>query len=217
MKGLFNYDGWLMQGLSKITDALFLGVLWLTFSIPVVTIGASTTALYYTVHKVLRKNNGTIWLVFWHGFKTGFKQSTLLFTVMVAAGLVVFFGLYYGYSMYLVGAMEGLFLFVLFLFDLMVLAWISYLLPYAARFNAPTKEILKNSAAIAFANIVPSIALVVIWVITWFLALNIPLMLLVMPVMGTWITSCILERIFRKYMTEEALAADNADEDNLSK
>lgn len=217
MKGIFHYDGWLAQALSKITDALFLGLLWLVFSLPIITIGASSTALYYTVHKVLRKGSETVWSAFWRAFKSGFKQSTVLFVIMAIVGAMVYFSLYYGYSMYLAGALEGLFMIVLCLFDLMVVAWLSYLLPYTARFNAPTGEILKNCAAIAFINILPSVALVAVWLITWFLAFNIPLMLLVMPVIGTWLTSSILERIFRKYMTEEALAAEAVVEGNVEK
>lgn len=213
MRGIFNYDGWLMQGLSKIADAIALGVLWVVFSLPIITMGASTTALYYTVHKVFRKNNGTVWASFWHGFKSNFKQATVLFVIIAIVGTLVFFSLYYGYSMYLAGAIAGLFMILLGLFDVVVLSWMSYLLPYASRFNASTKEILKNSGAIAFMNLGKSILLVAILLISGFLALNIPFMLVLMPVMSTWVTSCILEKIFRKYMTPEALAAEDANEE----
>ena len=216
MKGIFNYDGWLMQALSKVADIIIIGLLWLVFSLPIITIGASTTALYYTVHKVLRKGTGTVWSAFWKAFKSGWKQSTVLFVVVVIVGVAISLSLYYGYVMYLAGALEKLFIIFLCVLDVLALAWLSYLLPYASRFNARTGEILKNCAIIAFANIVPSIGVVAVWLITWFLALNIPIMLLIMPVIGTWVTSCILEKVFRKYMTEEALAAENADEDNLS-
>ena len=202
-----------MQSLSKIADALILGLLWLAFCIPVITIGASTASLYYTVHKVLRKGNGTILAEFWKAFKAGFKQSTVLFVVMVIVGLIVYCSLYYGYSMYLAGALEVLYIIVLCAFDLMVLGWLGYLLPYTARFNATTKEILKNCAAIAFINIFPTVGVVAIWLVTWFLALNIPPMLLILPVFSAWITSSILEKVFRKYMTEEAIAEEATAED----
>ncbi len=213
MRGIFNYDGWLMQGLSKIADAIALGVLWVVFSLPIITMGASTTALYYTVHKVFRKNNGAVWASFWHGFKSNFKQATVLFVIIAIVGTLVFFSLYYGYSMYLAGAIAGLFMILLGLFDVVVLSWMSYLLPYASRFNASTKEILKNCGAIAFMNLGKSILLVAILLISGFLALNIPIMLVLMPAMSTWVTSCILEKIFRKYMTPEALAAEDANEE----
>ncbi len=213
MRGIFNYDGWLMQSLSKVADALILGLLWLAFCIPVITIGASTAALYYTVHKVLRKGNGTVLAEFWKAFKSGFKQSTVLFLVMVIVGIMIFYSLYYGYSMYLADALESLFLIVLCVFDLLILGWLSYLLPYNARFNATTKEILKNCAAIAFINIFPTVCVVTIWLVTWFLAFNIPLMLVIMPVLGAWLTTSILEKVFRKYMTEEAIAEEAAADD----
>lgn len=215
MRGIFNYDGWLMQGLSKIADAIALGVLWVVFSLPIITMGASTTALYYTVYKVFRKDNGTVWASFWYAFKSNFKQATILFVIMAIAGGFVFFSLYYGYAMYLAGAIAGLFMILLGLVDVIILSWMSYLLPYASRFNASTGEILKNCAAIAFMNLGKSILLVAILLVACFLALNIPIMLVLMPTMCTWVTSCLLERIFRKYMTPEALAAEDANEETI--
>lgn len=213
MKGIFNYDGWLMQSLSKVADALILGLLWLAFCVPVITIGASTAALYYTVHKVIRKGNGTVLAEFWRAFKSGFKQSTILFLVMAIVGIMIFYSLYYGYTMYLAGALEEIYMIVLCVFDFLIVGWLSYLLPYTARFNATTKEILKNCAAIAFINIFPTVGVVAIWLVTWFFSFNIPLMLVLMPVFGAWMTTSILEKVFRKYMTEEALAEEAAADD----
>ena len=54
MGGIFSLDGPLMQLLNKLADLLTLSILWLLGCLPIVTIGASTTALYYAVMKMIR-------------------------------------------------------------------------------------------------------------------------------------------------------------------
>ena len=54
MKG-FSYDGPIMSFLSRVADILILNVLTLVFSIPLITIGAATTAAHYTALKMRRE------------------------------------------------------------------------------------------------------------------------------------------------------------------
>ena len=48
---MFSMDGPLWRALNFIADVMVLHVLWLVHSLPLVTIGASTTALYYAMMK----------------------------------------------------------------------------------------------------------------------------------------------------------------------
>ena len=50
----FNWDNIVFQMLGKLVDCVWVSILWVICCIPVFTIGASTTALYYTVHKSIR-------------------------------------------------------------------------------------------------------------------------------------------------------------------
>ena len=49
MKGLFNWNSRLMQGLAMVTNLVALNLLWIICCIPIFTAGAATTALYQTV------------------------------------------------------------------------------------------------------------------------------------------------------------------------
>ena len=46
-----NYDNKILSIVNVAVDMLILGIFWFVTSIPLVTIGASTTAVYYTVNK----------------------------------------------------------------------------------------------------------------------------------------------------------------------
>jgi hypothetical protein len=56
MNRIFGMDSPLVETLMKVGDCLCLSVLWLVFSLPVFTIGASSTALYATVHACFRRS-----------------------------------------------------------------------------------------------------------------------------------------------------------------
>lgn len=58
MRSVFDIDGPVMSGVIKIFDCICLSVLWLLFSLPIITIGASSTALYTAVHRYLRRGKG---------------------------------------------------------------------------------------------------------------------------------------------------------------
>ena len=72
LQGLFNYDNPVWRFIGKLGDLIILNVLWLITSIPIVTIGASTTALYYVTLKLVRDEDGYTIRSFFKSFKENF-------------------------------------------------------------------------------------------------------------------------------------------------
>lgn len=79
----FKYDNLFFTILGKIMDILWVSLLWILFSIPIVTIGASSTALYYTIHKVVFNNEAYIVRTFVNSFKSNLKDSTIKWVISV--------------------------------------------------------------------------------------------------------------------------------------
>ena len=78
-------DSKLSRALTWIIDIIFSGLLWCLFSLPVVTIGAASTALYYAAVKCIRHERGRLTQVFWKGFRDNFKCSTGIWLIYLAA------------------------------------------------------------------------------------------------------------------------------------
>lgn len=51
MREVSNSDNKWYMVINTLVDAVLLGMVWLLFCIPIITVGASTTAFYYTYHK----------------------------------------------------------------------------------------------------------------------------------------------------------------------
>ena len=83
-------DSGIMRVLSKICDIVCLNVLWLVCSLPIITIGASTTALYTVMLKLVKNEEGYIFKGFLHAFKLNFKQSTIIWLILLLCGGVCF-------------------------------------------------------------------------------------------------------------------------------
>lgn len=82
-----DIDGPLMQFLSKMADLMWLNILTMVCCIPIITAGASLTALNYMALKIVRGEECYITKGFFKSFKDNFKQSTIIwcFFLLVAA------------------------------------------------------------------------------------------------------------------------------------
>lgn len=82
-----NYDSKFSQTMIKLCYACFLNLLWMICSLPIITIGASTTALYYACLKIVRDEDFDAGRMFFHSFKQNFKQATVIWLIMLTAGI----------------------------------------------------------------------------------------------------------------------------------
>ena len=85
----FSYDSKFGQLFLKLAYGCCLNVLWLVCCLPIFTIGASTTALSYTSFKIAKDEGSFITTMFFRSFRQNFKQATVIWLIMLAAGLVI--------------------------------------------------------------------------------------------------------------------------------
>ena len=85
----FSYESRFSQLLLKLSYCCYLNILWFVCSLPIFTIGASTTALYYVSLKIVRDKEGSLTQQFFRSFRENFKQATQLWLIMLGIGLVL--------------------------------------------------------------------------------------------------------------------------------
>lgn len=88
MKGLFSPDNPIVRFFVKLGYIWWLNILWLVTSLPIFTIGASTTALIYSCMK-LHKEEGYLTKNYFHSFKENFRQATGIWLIYLAVGVVL--------------------------------------------------------------------------------------------------------------------------------
>ena len=75
---LFNEDGIWGRTFNFLGQLIALNLLWMVCSIPVITVGTSTTALYYCILKLKKDGDCSIWKQYWKSFRQNFIQSTII-------------------------------------------------------------------------------------------------------------------------------------------
>lgn len=88
LRRIFNIDNPVFRAIGTFGNIVILNWLWLLCSLPVITMGASTTALVYASMK-LHRREGYVWQNFFHAFKENFKQSTVIFVIFLFAGVML--------------------------------------------------------------------------------------------------------------------------------
>lgn len=89
MKGAFCLDSKLYRAVDKAVGMVKLNLLFVLFSLPVITIGASCCALHDTAMKIAENEEGYIFRNFVKVFRNKWRQSLKIWSVL----LIVFAGL----------------------------------------------------------------------------------------------------------------------------
>ena len=196
------------DSISKVTDMLIIGFYFLIFSLPIFTIGASLTALYYAIHKCVFKGRGYT-LEFFHSFKDNFKQSTLSWLIFMVLFAILSGDIYITRNIISQESpFAGMYIFFTVLLVLTIL-WSIYHFAYIARFANGFKESFKLSAIFMILNIGWTIAIVGVFVLLGLLVYRFPIFLIFLPGMVASCVHPILEKVFRKYMSAEDIAKED--------
>lgn len=160
----FSTDSFLGRFLYWTADIFILNILWLICSLPIVTIGASTTALYYSMMIRQRKDEGYIHKNFFKSFKANFKQSTIIWLIMLLVGAIIFFDFRIGLFLNIT---QNSLIGKVFILTSVVLAIpysfiIMYIFPVQSKFENKITDNLKNAILMAIGHLGYTFLIIVI-------------------------------------------------------
>ena len=213
LQGLFNYDNSVWRFIGKLGDLIILNVLWIVCSIPIFTIGASTTAVYYVTLKMVRDEEDSTIKSFFRSFKSNFKQATAIWLILLAAGAVLAFDFWFFTTgqMNLSGNVKTVMM-AIFGGFLLILSFIfTYVFPLQARFYNPVKRTLFNAFFMSIRHLIQTIGILatdVLIAFGFYMALfympqaALLMMLFGMPLVA-FVNSYFLASIFKRYMPKE--------------
>ena len=132
--------------LTHIFDFILLNILWLLTSIPIVTLGTATAALYSVMMSVVEKKEGYIVRDYWKAFRRNFKQSTVVWILLLFLGACLWFDLT------LIGVVPGLFrqIGTVVLGAVLIFYFMEciFVFPLIAKFENSTGNMIKNALLI---------------------------------------------------------------------
>lgn len=216
----FNYDNMFIRLLNRLGDAMLLSILFVLCSIPIVTIGASVTALYYTAMKGIKGGDGYVAKYFWKSFKDNFKQSTLIWLICLAVFFILGVDVWFWFQQRQAGGgmmIQAMQIISVIMLSLAVMIAM-YVFPLQAKFDNSIKVQLRNAFLLSIKYFPTTILIalcsaIVVWCFYYTLLLSIVGFTLVGFGLVGYIYAFFMLRCFKPYLPEEEY--DNGDDWSL--
>ncbi|MBP3609016.1 MAG: YesL family protein [Lachnospiraceae bacterium] len=225
MSNWLNPDNAFFTFMGKAFDMLVINTIWLVLCLPLPALSIvwagqtgitafliltflsllpvvpATTAMYYTIVKVIRRERSYAIKEFFRSFKRNFKQGAV-FSV-IALVLVALLYIDFKYALALVEAQEssgstyfGVFLVVAILFGGMF----TFICPILSRFEMKLTGFIKTAFLMATRHALTTLVLLVIGIGVLLGCYVLLPGIFILPVVGTLLASFMIERVFKKYM-----------------
>lgn len=202
---IFNLDNWIMRFFSRIFDIVILNFTFIICCIPIITIGASLTAMYSITLKIVRNEESHIIRGFLKAFKQNFRQGTII------GILAIIITLFITVDLRIIGIIGDDRLKVMQVLCYIVAIWgyiiFLYAFPLLAKFKNTIKEVFKNSFILSVINLKWTILLILLNIpfilMLFYSGLSMILLFTILIICGfsglALIQSFIFGKVFEKY------------------
>ena len=205
MGKIFNIDGPLVSFLGKVADLVWLNIIFIVFSLPIVTIGASTTAMYYVAMKMAKNEEGYIFRDFFKAFKSNFKQSSIIWLISATIGVVLLvnFRILASWD----SVVSKVLICIICVIAIMLIFMSLYVYPLLARFENTVSVTMTNALLISLAQFPKTLLMIAFSVVPTalviFSAAWIPLIVLGAFSIVAYTNSSFMVTIFKKFEQSE--------------
>ena len=201
----FNPESGVWKPLGFFGDLVILSLLWCLCSVPLVTLGPATAALYDTVVHTLRRKEGPSFHRFFDTFRRELREGVLLtlFWAAVAAVLAVLLG---GLRLLLPGFGERGALVTLseLLLGFFYLAVVSWVFPTLSRFTMGVGAISSACVRLAPGHALRSALMALLNILAIAASLRFVVPVMFAPALVSYLSSLLIEPVFARYeMSEE--------------
>ena len=208
-----------MQALGKMADLMWLNILTLICCIPIITAGASLTALHYMALKIVRNEECYITRGFFKSFKENFKQATIIWLLMLVVIFLLvgdflimkYSGLEFSKVLQIIIVAVG----VLFAFTAM------FVFPVLAKFDNTTWRTIKNAFLMSIMQFPKTILMVIMFAIPPVVFVLFPQVIPIVIMFGfslpAWLSAKLYNKFFQKLedqILEANPPAEEAEEDS---
>lgn len=222
MSGFFDLDAPIWVFMGEIADIIILALLWWICSLGIITIGASTTALYYVLGKKIRKETTYVAKDFFKSFNQNFRQSVPL-SIITIIGFISFV-LYCSFiieGVYVPGQSTSLKyiipITILFAFELF--NFTAYLWALLSRFEMKTTSMMRTTLIMIHKHLITTIVNLAVIAIVIYCVIQFPFAIVVAPSVIVLGQSFMIQKVFNQYIEEAAreekrkLAAESSEEE----
>ena len=201
---MFEWDSPLMKILRTLTNYIFVTVLMMICSIPLITVGAAVCAGYDTVRRsfVLEQGSNAV-TIYFRSFARNFKQPTMIWSICTAVVVLFWQGTRVMEALGLEGTAPVVLQGILVLGMVFCVATLLCALASVARFNNTVGMLLRNSMLLCVMNLWRILLLMVVWVIAAVAVVAFRPLVLITPALAVFYWYRTMEKVFAPHLPEE--------------
>ena len=139
-----------MRGLSTVADVMILNLLFIATSLPLVTLGASLTALNFTAIRIATGKCHNVSADYFRSFRKNFWQATVVALVIVFLAAVMAAWYVVVPTLALGAVVELIVLAVWYVLAFNFAMMVLFVFPYLASFEGSTREVLGNARKLSW-------------------------------------------------------------------
>ena len=203
MQSLFHMENPVINCLNKLFDCFVLSLCWIVASFPIITIGASCGALYRTVYRSIRRDEGYPLRMFWDTYRKNLKICILVWLPVCAVYILLFADIFILERLMSQGYSMGYLSIILWVLIGVATIWAAYCTAYCVSFEGNLKQILGQSLALTLSHPIMTVLILLILVIGCVLIWMAPILVLLLPALICVVMSFPMERVFLKHMRPE--------------
>lgn len=213
MKKSFDHiqNSWLYRLSKSIGDVVIISALFLLFCLPIVTIGASVTALYYTVYRKYHKHIDEVSKDFMRSLKDNLKNATIIHIIYLLYSALVGFNIYFALNGFGGVKLPDWYIVVSFIPVLPVIFTLPFVYPLLARFSNGLKGTVTNSYTLCMINFPKFLLIWLIFIAALAISVCFPPAALLTPAGAMYLTQMITEKAFAKAIAVEKSREEKAD------
>lgn len=192
-----SIDGKFFKYGTMLCDWIILTVLWLVCSIPIITVGASTTALYYVTTRQISDREGYVTKDFFKSFKQNFLEATAMTLIIGVIGAV----LYINIRLFVPDTTINVILYLLqyvILYELIIFT--VYVFAVLSRFELKIGELIKTSFFMANRHLLTTFTCIILLVAITAIVIKYRILIVLCAGVYAVLTSLMFMKLFRKYV-----------------
>ena len=203
-----KYNSPFIKMLEAGANMLIVTLLWFVFSIPLITVVASSAALYHTTNKVIfgpKKGNG-VFADFFSSYKENLVPGIKLSLIVLVALFFVAEGLWTGYQIYKLSIWGMLYLILGIVISAVVICTIVYIPPVLSRFVAPITSVIRLAVYFAMKKPLRSLFYLILLALMYLAISTFPLFIVIVPAVYSDFVRAYLEKDFNTFIKDNNLS-----------
>ncbi len=206
---MFNVENKFWTFANKMADVVILEIAWLLTSLPIVTIGAASTAFWHVLLQIAEDQEGKVLRTYFRAFAKNFPLGTKLWLCQLGFGLFLVFDIT---ACLRIKGIWPIFLFGIFAGVAFLWLLVSvFLYPLAGRFDFSFRKIVSNSLFMTFRHLPHGFCMLLTTGLALAGSYYIPYAVIVLPALALYLNAMICNWIFSLYMEKE----EDGEEDGM--